>query len=162
MCDIIDIGKGSENYMKKIRNIMVLLVLVFIISGCSKNENSNTISFRDTDDNLLMSGEVVKYAEEGEDASGNPCIVLKISDTKKLYKITDEISKKEDNMIVIWYKFDANKNSYKTNKDDCGNLEKPACLSAAIVSQGFDSDEMLIVGSFTKEEVSNMVRLINK
>lgn len=148
---------------KKIIIVAILSICIGLLTtGCEKKAKTNVISFRDTEDNLLMSGEVVKYAEAGEDAAGNPCIVLKISDTKKLYEVTDKISKKENNMIVIWYEYDEKKNSYELDKNNCGNLAKPSCLSAAIVSQGFDNDEILIVGSFTQEEVNSVVELINE
>lgn len=151
--------------MKIIKNIMAMaicLLLVFLLSGCKKSVRPDIISFRDTNDKLLMSGDVIKYAEAGEDAAGNPCIVLKILDTKKFYSVTEEISKKYDNRIVIWYKFDEEKNSFKESENNCGYLKDPSCLSTALVSQAYDSDEILITASFTKAEVSKMVSLINE
>lgn len=151
--------------MKKSKLLIITISIfaILFISGCSqKNVNPDIISFRDTNDKLLMSGDVIKYAKAGTDASGKPCIVLKISDTKKFYEVTEEISKKDDNRIVIWYKFDENKNSFKKSEDNCGYLKDPSCLSTASVSQAFDSDEMLIVGSFTEAEVNKMVKLINE
>lgn len=147
----------------KLLIIMTCFFSIVLINGCShENVNPNIISFRDTNDKLLMSGDVIKYAKAGKDASNRPCIVLKISDTKKFHDITKTISKKDDNRLVIWYKFDENKNSFKDSEDNCGYLKDPSCLSTASVSQAFDNDEILIIGSFTEEEVNKMVKKINE
>ena len=120
-----------------------------------------TLSFRDTDDKLLMSSDVLKAggAKIGQDSAGNPAVALSVKDKDKFYEVTNEISKKEDNKIVIWLDYNDLRDSYKKEASVCGTSESN-CLSAATVSQGFASD-VIIQGNFTQEEVSNLVDLIN-
>ena len=120
-----------------------------------------TLSFRDTDDKLLMNSDVLKAggAKIGQDSAGNPAVALSVKDKEKFYEVTNEISKKEDNKIVIWLDYNDLRDSYKKEASVCGTSESN-CLSAATVSQGFASD-VIIQGNFTQEEVSNLVDLIN-
>ena len=119
------------------------------------------ISFRDTDDKLLMDSSVIKGATVGQDNNGKPAIALKIADKDKFLSVTSEISSRESgkNMIVIWYNFESGVNSYSKDKDTCGN-EGSMCLSAATVSQGFSSD-VIIQGNFTQDEVKRISTSIN-
>ena len=120
-----------------------------------------TLSFRDTKDNLLMSSDVLKAggAKISEDASGNPAVLLTVKDKDKFYEVTNAVKDYEENMIVIWLDFVEMKDSYSSDKNECGTSGSN-CLSAATVSQGFASD-VIIQGNFTQEEVSNLVDLIN-
>ena len=120
-----------------------------------------TLSFRDTEDNLLMSSEVLKAggAKIGQDSSGNPAVALSVKDKDKFYEVTSKISSQENNMIVIWLDYNDLMDSYQKEGSLCGTSESN-CLSAATVSQGFASD-VIIQGNFTQEEVSNLVDLIN-
>ena len=120
-----------------------------------------TLSFRDTDDNLLMTSDILSSggSKLSEDSSGNPAVSLSIKDKNKFYSITNRISKKKNNYIVIWLDYDEKENSFSKEKDRCGNSESN-CLSAATVSEGFASD-VIIQGNFTKEEAQNLVDLIN-
>ena len=120
-----------------------------------------TLSFRDTQDNLLMSSDVLKAggAKIGQDSAGNPAVALSVKDKDKFYEVTSEISKKEDNKIVIWLDYNDLRDSFEKEGSLCGTSESN-CLSAATVSQGFASD-VIIQGNFTQEEVSNLVDLIN-
>ena len=121
-----------------------------------------TLSFRDTDDNLLMTSDVLKAggAKISQDSSGNPAVLLTVKDKDKFYKVTSDISKREDkNYIVIWLDYNDLRDSYAKEGNLCGTSSSN-CLSAATVSQGFASD-VIIQGKFTQEEVSNLVDLIN-
>ena len=120
-----------------------------------------TLSFRDTEDNLLMTSEVLKAggAKIGQDSAGNPAVALSVKDKDKFYEVTSNISKQDNNMIVIWLDYNDLTDSYSKEKGKCGTSGS-SCLSAATVSQGFASD-VIIQGSFTQEEVSNLVDLIN-
>ena len=62
-------------------------------------------------------------------------------------------------MIVIWLDYDSSKNSYSSEQNNCGSTGSN-CLSAATVSEGFASN-VIIQGNFEKEEVENLVDLIN-
>ncbi len=120
-----------------------------------------TLSFRDTEDNLLMSSDVLKAggAKISQDSAGNPAVLLTVKDKDKFYEVTNTISKQDNNMIVIWLDYNDLRDSYEKEGSKCGTSESN-CLSAATVSQGFASD-VIIQGNFTQEEVSNLVDLIN-
>lgn len=120
-----------------------------------------TLSFRDTEDNLLMTSEVLASgkAKVTEDSSGNPAVLLSVKDKDKFYAVTNRVKDYKENMIVIWLDYDQNKNHYATEKNSCGTSGSN-CLSAASVSQGFASD-VIIQGNFTTDEVNNLVDLIN-
>ena len=122
-----------------------------------------TLSFRDADDKLLMTSDVLKAgaAKISQDASGNPAVGLTVKDKDKFYEVTSEVSSRGEgnNYIVIWLDYNELKNSYSKEKNLCGTSGSN-CLSAATVSQGFASD-VIIQGNFTREEVSNLVDLIN-
>ena len=120
-----------------------------------------TLSFRDTEDNLLMTSDVLKSggAKISQDSAGNPAVALSVKDKDKFYEVTNKISQQDNNYIVIWLDYNELKDSYSKEGTKCGTNESN-CLSAATVSQGFASD-VIIQGSFTNEEVSNLVDLIN-
>ena len=120
-----------------------------------------TLTFRDTEDNLLMTSDVLKAggAKISQDSNGNPAVLLTVKDKDKFYEVTNKISSQENNMIVIWLDYNDLKNSYNKEQKSCGSSGSN-CLSAATVSQGFASD-VIIQGNFTQEEVSNLVDLIN-
>ena len=120
-----------------------------------------TLSFRDTEDNLLMTSEVLRAggAKIGQDSTGNPAVALSVKDKDKFYEVTSKISGQDNNMIVIWLDYNPMTDSYSKEGSLCGT-NGSNCLSAATVSQGFASD-VIIQGSFTQEEVSNLVDLIN-
>lgn len=122
-----------------------------------------TLSFRDVDDKLLMTSDVLVsgQAKVGQDESGRPAVALSVKDKDKFYEVTNEISTRESgkNMIVIWLDFNQMTDSYEDDGNSCGTSGSN-CLSAATVSQGFASD-VIIQGNFTLEEVENLVDLIN-
>ncbi len=120
-----------------------------------------TLSFRDTEDNLLMTSEVLKAGEAkiGQDSSGNPAVALTVADKDKFYEVTNKVKDYQQNMIVIWLDYSEMSDSYSKEASLCGTSGS-RCLSAARVSQGFASD-VIIQGDFTYDEVSNLVDLIN-
>ena len=97
-----------------------------------------TLSFRDTEDNLLMTSDVLRAggAKIGQDSAGNPAVALSVKDKDKFYEVTSEISKKDNNQIVIWLDYNDLRDSYEKEGPLCGTSESN-CLSAATVSQGF-------------------------
>ena len=120
-----------------------------------------TLSFRDTDDNLLMTSEVLKAggAKISQDSSGNPAVLLTVKDKDKFYEVTNKVKDYEKNMIVIWLDYNGMTDSFAKEGSLCGTSGSN-CLSAATVSQGFASD-VIIQGNFTEDEVNNLVDLIN-
>lgn len=120
-----------------------------------------TLSFRDTEDNLLMTSDVLSSggAKVSEDSSGNPAVLLSVKDKDKFYNVTNRISKKSNNSIVIWLDYNEEEDSYSSEGSKCGTDESN-CLSSATVSEGFASN-VIIQGNFEQEEVQNLVDLIN-
>lgn len=119
------------------------------------------LSFRDSNDNLLMTADVLGgEAKVTTDRYGRPAVSLKVKDTKKFYEVTNKVKDMTNNVIVIWLDYDENKDSYFKEQDNCGSLSTSKCLSAARVEQAFASD-VIIQGNFEKEEAQSLVELIN-
>lgn len=120
-----------------------------------------TLSFRDSEDNLLMTSDVLVSggAKVSQDSSGNPAVSLSVKDKEEFYKVTNKVKDYDQNLIVIWLDYNENEDIYASEGSLCGT-EESNCLSAATVSQGFASD-VIIQGNFTEEQVENLVDLIN-
>ena len=139
-------------------------------SNIYMNGNSNNIiTFRDSNDNILMTRDVISRAEVSFNSKTNSYeVLLTIKDKDKFYNVTDRVSKSNSPYIAIWYNFDDDKDSYYKYDDNgniidtekCGNLNNSHCLSFVRVSQAFASD-VVIQGKFTKEEAVNLVNKIN-
>ena len=120
-----------------------------------------SLTFRDTTDHLLMTSDVLGgKAKVTTDQYGRPAVSLSIKNKDEFYDVTSAISKKDNNLIVIWLDYDEENDSYNKEQNRCGSLSNSHCLSAASVSQGFSSD-VIISGSFTSDEVKSLVDLIN-
>ena len=120
-----------------------------------------TLTFRDSEDNLLMSSDVLDAggARLTTDANGRPAVSLAVKDKDTFYKVTNAVKDYENNVIVIWLDYNEMTDSYASEGSMCGTSESN-CISAATVSEGFASD-VIIQGNFTEEEASNLVDLIN-
>ena len=120
-----------------------------------------TLTFRDSNDNLLMTSDVLKAggASVTMDSSGRPAVALSVKDKDTFYKVTNAVKDYDNNLIVIWLDFDESVDSYTSEGSMCGTSESN-CLSAATVSEAFASD-VIIQGNFTEDEASNLVDLIN-
>lgn len=127
----------------------------------SKLSTVANLTFRDSNNNLLMTSDVLKAggAKVSQDQSGKPAVALSIRDKDTFYKVTNKVKDMSNNTIVIWLDFDESKDSYSSESSSCGTSDSN-CLSAARVSQAFASD-VIIQGDFTEEEVQNLVDLIN-
>ena len=120
-----------------------------------------TLTFRDSEDNLLMNSDVLKAggARLTTDSNGRPAVSLAVKDKDTFYKVTNAVKDYENNVIVIWLDYNEMTDSYASEGSACGTAESN-CISAATVSEGFASD-VIIQGNFTEEEASNLVDLIN-
>lgn len=135
----------------------------------ARNTISSTavLSFRDYNDNLLMTSDVLGgEAKVSKDELGNPAVSLNIKDTDTFYEVTKKVKNMTNNVMVIWLDFDEENDAYtkeltksKNGTGGCGSSNS-RCLSAARVEKAFASD-VIIQGSFTKEEVTSLVELIN-
>lgn len=137
-------------------------------SAISMLNRAASLTFRDTSDNLLMTSDVLKSggAKVSQDQYGNYVVGLSIADKEKFYKVTKSVSEMTDNRIVIWLDFDEATDKYTNYQTTCGKVDSKdaiasiKCLSSATVSEGF-ADDVIIQGNFEKEEVENLVDLIN-
>lgn len=119
------------------------------------------LSFRDYNDNLLMTSDVLGGAAKvTTDQYGHPAVSLSIKDTDKFYTVTSKVKDMSNNVIVIWLDYDETTDSFSKEKDKCGSLSTSRCLSAARVEKAFASD-VIIQGNFTTEEATSLVELIN-
>jgi len=120
-----------------------------------------SITFRDVYDKLLMTSDVLGGSVKlTTDNYGRPAVSLAIKDKDKFYNVTNTVKDYQENLIVIWLDYEEGVNSYKKEKDTCGDLANSKCLSAAYVNEAFSSD-VIIQGNFTKEEATELVELIN-
>lgn len=128
----------------------------------ARNTISSTavLSFRDYNDNLLMTSDVLGgQAKVTVDEYGKPAVSLKIKDTDTFYEATKKVKNMTNNIMVIWLDYDPEVDSYKKEQKLCGTSESH-CLSGARVEKAFASD-VIIQGSFSKEEATSLVELIN-
>ena len=124
------------------------------------------LTFRDTNDNLLMTSEILgrggaKLSQNSQTLGYQ--VKLDIKDISKFYSVTSEISKRGSgsNLIVTWLDFEEGKDSYESMKEICGAQGNMKCISAASVKEGISSNNVVIEGSFTREEAQTLVDLIN-
>lgn len=120
-----------------------------------------SLSFRNTDDEILMSNDVLgnPAAKLTYDNYGKPAVLLSVKDTDTFYDVTNELKDAESNLMVIWLDFEEGVNSYST-ETYCGSVGTSKCLSAATVNQAFASD-VTITGNFELDEAQSLVDLIN-
>ena len=119
------------------------------------------LSFRDYNDNLLMTSNVLGGTSKVvTDKYGRPAVSLPIKDVETFYSVTNKVKDMDNNIIVIWLDFDEDNDSYLKEKDNCGSLSDTNCLSAAIVEQAF-SEDVVIQGNFNLKEAQSLVELIN-
>lgn len=126
-----------------------------------------TLSFRDYNDNLLMTSDILGgEAKVTTDSYGHPAISLNIKDVDTFYDVTKKVKDMDNNVMVIWLDYQDKYDSYRkellnasSNKGGCGT-EESHCLSAAKVEKAFASD-VIIQGNFTKKEATTLVELIN-
>lgn len=138
------------------------------LAGVSNEEEAREVisstavlSFRDSNDNLLMTSNVLGgSAKVTSDQYGKPAVSLSIKDTEKFYDVTNKVKDMTNNVIVIWLDFDEKTDSFQKEKDRCGSLSTSKCLSAARVDRAFASD-VIIQGNFTTKEAESLVELIN-
>ena len=130
----------------------------------ARNRISTTavLSFRDTDDKLLLTSEVL--GRGGASLSQNErTLAYQIPDAVEAagYSKATKALLDGKNMMVVWLDFDEKTDSYENQKNICGSKGNMKCISAAYVNQGLNSNNVVIEGSFTEEEAKTLVDLIN-
>lgn len=120
--------------------------------------SSAVLSFRDTSDNYLMGADVLNSGKAKLTTSqdGSYAVKLSIANPEKMREVTSQL---QGQVMAIWLDFEEGVNSFSLDGEACGSPESK-CISAATVQQEL-SNEAVITGSFTEEEASTLVGLIN-
>ena len=89
-------------------------------------------------------------------------VSLDIKDTKTFYDVTKKVSEKTNNQnkMIIWLDFNSETDSFEKEKDNCGKDGNMKCISAPYVNEALGGN-VVIDGTFTKEEAQYLVDLIN-
>lgn len=157
--DILGVSE-PEITIEGTNRIRVRLAGVTNIEEARRTISSTAVlSFRDYNDNLLMTSDVLGGScKLVYDNSGRPAVSLNIKDTDKFYDVTKKVKNMTNNVIVIWLDYQDG-DRYVDEISNCGEGNS-RCLSAARVEQAFASD-VIIQGNFTKDEAKKLTDLIN-
>lgn len=119
------------------------------------------LTFRDAQDNLLLSGNDLKQggATGTFDQNGNPIVTLELNDPGKFAEVTEEVSQMPapDNVLVIWLDFEEGVDSFAAERMEAD----PKFVSAPSVQQRISSPSVEISGSFSVEETQNLAGILN-
>ncbi len=66
------------------------------------------LTIRDAEDKVKLSGSDIKQGsakQEFKQETNQPTVTFKVKDKNKFKKVTEEISKKRDNVMVVWLDF---------------------------------------------------------
>ncbi|MBD7983059.1 protein translocase subunit SecDF [Sporosarcina sp. Sa2YVA2] len=119
------------------------------------------LTFRDADDNLMLDGNDLKEgkAKANFGENGNPVVTLEMKDPDKFGKVTSEISKMPENVMVIWMDFEEGVDSYREERMKPADKQK--FISAPSVQRTINSSNVEISGSFTVDETKNLAGILN-
>lgn len=119
------------------------------------------LTFRDAEDNLLLSGNDLKQggATGTFDSNGNPIVTLELNDPGKFAEITEQVSQtaSPNNLLVIWLDFEEGVDSFAEERLKAD----PKFVSAPRVEKRISSPSVEITGSFTVEETQNLAGILN-
>ncbi|SGX03836.1 protein translocase subunit SecDF [Staphylococcus argenteus] len=104
------------------------------------------LTIRDAEDKVKLNGSDIKQGsakQEFKQETNQPTVTFKVKDKNKFKKVTEEISKKRDNVMVVWLDFKKG-DSYKKE----AQKKNPKFISAASVDQPINSDSVEISGGF--------------
>ncbi|UXR77403.1 protein translocase subunit SecDF [Staphylococcus sp. IVB6227] len=108
------------------------------------------LTIRDSDDKVLLTGKDLVQGSAKQEFKQNtnaPAVTFKLKDNKKFARVTQEISEKDENVMVVWLDFQKG-DSYQDEK----TKEDPKYISAASVEQAIDSESVEISGGFQGED----------
>ncbi|WP_237792700.1 protein translocase subunit SecDF [Staphylococcus argenteus] len=108
------------------------------------------LTIRDAEDKVKLNGSDIKQGsakQEFKQETNQPTVTFKVKDKNKFKKVTEEISKKRDNVMVVWLDFKKG-DSYKKE----AQKKNPKFISAASVDQPINSDSVEISGGFKGQE----------
>ncbi|BCU52496.1 protein translocase subunit SecDF [Staphylococcus auricularis] len=108
------------------------------------------LTIRDADDNVKLTGKDIKQGsakQEFKQDTNSPAVTFKLKDKEKFKEVTEEISKKKENIMVVWLDFEKGDSYHKEVTKD-----EPKYVSAATVDQPINSDSVEISGGFSGNE----------
>ncbi len=117
-----------------------------------------TLTFRDVNDNLLMTSDVLHIGRAKRDIqNGRNIVLLQIKDNDRFYQVTEQVSKMSENRMVIWLDYEPGMSYRDTDKCD---ISESRCISDPFVDFAI-SGNVVIQGSFTADEAEQLAKLIN-
>lgn len=108
------------------------------------------LTIRDADDKVKLTGKDIQQGsakQEFKQNTNQPAVTFKLKDSDKLKKVTEEISKKDENVMVVWLDHEKG-DTYQKEK----NKKDPKYVSAASVDKPINSDSVEISGGFNGEK----------
>ncbi|WP_137744962.1 protein translocase subunit SecDF [Staphylococcus sp. U] len=106
------------------------------------------LTIRDAQDHVLMSGSDIKQGSAKQEfKQDQPTVTFKVKSKEKFKKVTEKISKKRDNVMVVWMDYKKG-DSYKKEAKKQQEGKDPKYVSAANVDQPINSDSVEISGGF--------------
>lgn len=121
------------------------------------------LTIRDSEDKVKLTGKDLVQGsakQEFKQNTNQPAVTFKLKDSDKFKKVTEEISKKPENVMVVWLDYQKG-DSYQKEK----TKENPKYVSAASVDQPINSPNVEISGGFQGEkgvtEAKQIAELLN-
>ncbi|MDH9161779.1 protein translocase subunit SecDF [Staphylococcus succinus] len=108
------------------------------------------LTIRDADDKVKLTGKDIQQGsakQEFKQNTNQPAVTFKLKDSDKFKKVTEEISKKDENVMVVWLDHEKG-DTYQKEK----NKKDPKYVSAASVDKPINSDSVEISGGFNGEK----------
>ncbi|UXS76520.1 protein translocase subunit SecDF [Staphylococcus chromogenes] len=108
------------------------------------------LTIRDSEDKVKLTGKDLVQGsakQEFKQNTNQPAVTFKLKDSEKFKKVTEEISKKPENVMVVWLDYQKG-DSYQKEK----TKENPKYVSAASVDQPINSTNVEISGGFQGEK----------
>ncbi len=161
----IDVLGVSEPNIQVESNNRIRVQLAGVEDQDSARELLSTqanLTFRDSDDNLILDGSDLREGKAKGDFNGEtgaPVVTLEMEDPNKFGEVTAELARKmaPDNVLVIWLDFEEGVDSYKEEV----MKPEPAFVSAPSVTSKINSSNVEISGNFTVEETKELAGILN-
>ncbi|MBI5974176.1 protein translocase subunit SecDF [Staphylococcus canis] len=108
------------------------------------------LTIRDAEDHELLTGKDLVQGsakQEFKQNTNQPAVTFQLKDSNKFREVTEKISKKTENVMVVWLDFKKG-DSYQKEK----TKEDPKYISAATVDEPINSKNVEISGGFQGED----------